>query len=100
MYGKSKIYRNLAVSTLHYVLMPESNASEFACLENNKEAILLAKKTERIAAIVPATPAKSLKTISLNNEMLPQKSTYFYPKLAGGMGGSQFSINIKYKGMS
>jgi uncharacterized protein (DUF1015 family) len=85
MPGKSKAYRNLAVSILHYVLMPEINASEFTYVENNKEAILLAQKTGKLAVIVPATPVKSLKVVSLNNEMLPQKSTSFYPKLVSGI---------------
>ncbi|MDR0820802.1 MAG: DUF1015 domain-containing protein [Endomicrobium sp.] len=85
MPGKSKAYRNLAVSALHYILMPEIDASEFTYVENDKEAVSLAQKTGRIAVIVPATPVKSLKTVSLNNEMLPQKSTYFYPKLASGI---------------
>ncbi|GHT09394.1 hypothetical protein AGMMS49532_07280 [Endomicrobiia bacterium] len=85
MPGKSKAYRDLAVNTLHYILMPKTDASEFAYVENDKEAVLLAQKTGRIAVIVPATTVKSLKTVSLNNEMLPQKSTYFYPKLASGI---------------
>ena len=85
MPGKSKTYRNLAVNTLHYILMPKIDASEFTYVENDKEAVLLAQKTGRIAVIVPTTPVKSLKTVSLNNEMLPQKSTYFYPKLASGI---------------
>ena len=85
MPGKSKAYRNLAVSALHYVLMPGIDASEFTYVKNDKEAMLLAQKTRRIAIIVPATTIESLKTVSLNNEMMPQKSTYFYPKLASGV---------------
>ena len=85
MSDKGKAYRNLAVSALHYVLMPKIDASEFVYVKNDKEAIALAKKTGKIAIIVPATPVSSLKAISLNNEMMPQKSTYFYPKLASGI---------------
>jgi uncharacterized protein (DUF1015 family) len=85
MPDKGKAYRNLAVSALHYLLMPCVNASEFTYVKNDKEAVLLAQKTDKIAIIVPATPVKSLKAISLNNEMMPQKSTYFYPKLASGI---------------
>lgn len=85
MPGKSKYYRNLAVSILHYVLMPQTEASEFVYVKSEKEAVLLAKKNKKIALIVPPTPVDSLKNISLNNEMMPQKSTYFYPKLASGI---------------
>ncbi|MDR2811937.1 MAG: hypothetical protein LBB06_02385, partial [Endomicrobium sp.] len=82
---KSKAYRNLAVSALHYVLMPNIEASEFSYVKDDKEAILLARKTGRMAIIVPPTPVQSLKAISLSNETMPQKSTYFYPKLASGI---------------
>lgn len=85
MPNKGKAYRNLAVSALHYILMPSIDAAEFTYVKSDKEAVLLAQKTGRIAIIVPATPVDSLKAISLNNEMMPQKSTYFYPKLASGM---------------
>ncbi|MDR1196578.1 MAG: DUF1015 domain-containing protein [Endomicrobium sp.] len=85
MPDKGKAYRNLAVSALHYVLMPGVDASEFIYVKDDKEAVVLAKKTGKIAVIVPATPVDSLQAISLSNEMMPQKSTYFYPKLASGI---------------
>ncbi|MDR3281593.1 MAG: DUF1015 domain-containing protein [Endomicrobium sp.] len=85
MPDKSKEYRNLAVSILHYLLVPDLSASNFIYVKNDKEAVFIAKKTNKIAVIVPAMPVEYLKNISLNNEVLPQKSTYFYPKLASGM---------------
>jgi uncharacterized protein (DUF1015 family) len=65
--------------------MPDIDASEFIYVKDDKEAILLARKTGKMAVIVPSTPVQSLKAISLNNETMPQKSTYFYPKLASGI---------------
>jgi uncharacterized protein (DUF1015 family) len=85
MPGKSKVYRSLAVAVLHYLLMPDVAASDFIYVKNDKEAVLIAKKTNKIAIIVPAVPIGHLKNISLSNEVLPQKSTYFHPKLASGM---------------
>jgi uncharacterized protein (DUF1015 family) len=85
MPGKSKAYRNLAVSALHYVLIPDIDASEFIYVKDDREAVLLARKTGKMAIILPSTPAQSLKAISLSNETMPQKSTYFYPKLASGI---------------
>jgi uncharacterized protein (DUF1015 family) len=85
MPDKCKEYRNLAVSALHNVLIPNVDAAEYVYVKDDKEAVVMAKKTGKIALIVPATPIKSLKAISLNNEMMPQKSTYFYPKLASGI---------------
>jgi uncharacterized protein (DUF1015 family) len=83
---KSKAYRNLAVSVLHYVLMPNIETSEFIYIKDDKEAVLLARKTGRMAIILPPISVQSLKAISLNNdETMPQKSTYFYPKLASGI---------------
>ncbi|MDR3071474.1 MAG: DUF1015 domain-containing protein [Endomicrobium sp.] len=85
MPGKSMAYRNLAVSILHYILMPRIEPSEFTYVKDDKKAILLARKTGKMAIIVPSTPIQSLKAISLSNEAMPQKSTYFYPKLASGI---------------
>jgi uncharacterized protein (DUF1015 family) len=85
MPDKCKVYRSLAVSVLHYLLVPNVVASDFTYVKNDKEAVLIAKKTNKIAIIVPAVPIEHLKNISLNNEVLPQKSTYFHPKLASGM---------------
>jgi uncharacterized protein (DUF1015 family) len=85
MPDKGKVYRSLAVSVLHYLLVPNVAASDFTYVKNDKEAVLIAKKTNKIAIIVPAVPIGHLRNISLNNEMLPQKSTYFHPKLASGM---------------
>ncbi|MDR1401036.1 MAG: DUF1015 domain-containing protein [Endomicrobium sp.] len=85
MPNNSKAYRNLAVSILHSVLIPNIDASEFIYVKNDKEAVLLAQKTGKIAIVVPPTPVESLKAISLNNEIMPQKSTYFYPKVASGI---------------
>ncbi|OEG69929.1 hypothetical protein ATZ36_07015 [Candidatus Endomicrobiellum trichonymphae] len=65
--------------------MSEIDASEFTYVENDKEAVLLVRETGRIVVIIQAMSVKSLKTVSLNNEMLPQKSTYFYPKIASGI---------------
>jgi uncharacterized protein (DUF1015 family) len=85
MPDKSRYYRNLAVSILHYVLTPGIDASDFTYVKNDKEAVILANKSKKIAFIVPPTPVEALKDISLNNEMMPQKSTYFYPKIASGI---------------
>lgn len=82
---KGKAYRNLGVSILHYILLPNVDASDFVYIKDEKEVIRRANKENKVAIIVPATPVKSLKEISFANEMMPQKSTYFYPKLASGL---------------
>jgi uncharacterized protein (DUF1015 family) len=39
----------------------------------------------QIALIVQPTPIHALEELGKHNEVMPQKSTYFYPKLATGM---------------
>jgi uncharacterized protein (DUF1015 family) len=78
-------YRNLGVSILHSILIPEVPADRYVYVKSEKEAVFLAKKTKKIAILVPATPVEAIKEIALNNETMPQKSTYFFPKLASGI---------------
>ena len=80
-------FRNLGVSILHNILIPKEQvaADKYIYVKDDKEAISLAKKTSKIAILVPATPVESIKEIALKNENMPQKSTYFFPKLASGI---------------
>lgn len=80
-------FRNLGVSILHNILIPKEqvSADKYIYIKDENEAVELAKKTNKIAIIVPATPVEAIKEIALNNENMPQKSTYFFPKLASGI---------------
>jgi uncharacterized protein (DUF1015 family) len=78
-------YRELAVSILHFILIPNVEAAQYTYVKSEKEAVALAKKTKTIAIMVPSTPIESLREIASAGEMMPQKSTYFYPKLASGI---------------
>lgn len=85
MPDKCQAYRNLGVSILHSILIPQIAADKYIYVKNDKEAVSLAKKTKKIAILVPATPVEAIKEIALKNETMPQKSTYFFPKLASGI---------------
>jgi len=85
MPDKCQAYRNLGVSILHSILIPEIAADKYIYVKSDKEAVSLAKKTKKIAILVPATPVEAIKEIALQNETMPQKSTYFFPKLASGI---------------
>ncbi|MDR0890529.1 MAG: DUF1015 domain-containing protein [Endomicrobium sp.] len=85
MPNKSESYRNLAVNILHNILVPNIEASKYVYCKNDKDALLFAQKTGKMAIIFPSIPMQYLKNISLSNEIMPQKTTYFYPKLASGM---------------
>jgi uncharacterized protein (DUF1015 family) len=42
-------------------------------------------KTSQIALLLKSTPLNALEQLGHHNEVMPQKSTYFFPKLATGM---------------
>ncbi|HKQ50652.1 MAG TPA: DUF1015 domain-containing protein [Phycisphaerae bacterium] len=50
-----------------------------------QEAIADARAQAGIAALMPATRMDELREICLAGELMPQKSTYFFPKLATGL---------------
>ena len=39
----------------------------------------------QIALLLKSTPLGALEQLAMHGEVMPQKSTYFYPKLATGM---------------
>ena len=41
--------------------------------------------TYQIALLLQSTPLHALEELGKQNEVMPQKSTYFFPKLATGM---------------
>jgi uncharacterized protein (DUF1015 family) len=42
-------------------------------------------KSYQAALIIKPTPLRALEDLGKTGEVMPQKSTYFYPKLATGM---------------
>jgi uncharacterized protein (DUF1015 family) len=93
--GTSAAWRGLAVSILHEgVLKPLLDITE-AKLDarthvdytaDQGEAVRLAREQRYQAAflIAPTTP-EELRTVVEGGELLPQKSTHFYPKLLDGL---------------
>ena len=100
---KPQAWRDLDVALIQYVIV------EGVCQPklNNGEAIKWAfphtitevdnigkgaetgagggKNFAQLAVIVLPTPLKAVKDISRANQLMPQKSTFFYPKLATGL---------------
>jgi uncharacterized protein (DUF1015 family) len=85
MPDKCAAYRELGVSILHSLLFAGVDPAAITYLKDEKEAAALAKKTCRIAVIVPPTPMKAIEDIALAGQVMPQKSTYFFPKVATGI---------------
>jgi uncharacterized protein (DUF1015 family) len=87
--------RELEVSTLHHLVLehilglsPEQQTSgETIRYSQDEEAVLqaLEKEDYQAAFILNATKSADILTIAGSGETMPQKSTYFYPKLISGL---------------
>ena len=91
----SEYYRNLDVSVLHSMILEKyfgidkenmANQKNLVYTRSYEEAVESVKKGEfQCSFIINATKIRQIKDISLNNEKMPQKSTYFWPKLVTGI---------------
>jgi uncharacterized protein (DUF1015 family) len=87
--------RELDVSTLHLLVLehilgmtPEQQVSgETIRYSQDEEAVLqaLEKEDYQAAFILAATKKEEIQAIVAGGEKMPQKSTYFYPKLSSGL---------------
>ncbi|HKY08061.1 MAG TPA: DUF1015 domain-containing protein [Candidatus Binatia bacterium] len=87
--------RELDVSTLHLLILghilgmaPEQQESgDTIRYSQDEEAVLQALEKEDFQAgfILTATKAEEIQAIVAGGEKMPQKSTYFYPKLPSGL---------------
>jgi uncharacterized protein (DUF1015 family) len=93
--GTSAAWRRLAVSILHEGLLRPLLGIDDAMLEAGTHVDYTADQDDAIAAarpgryqaaflIAPTTPAE-LQAVVRGGELLPQKSTHFYPKLLDGL---------------
>ncbi len=93
--GTSRAWRELAVSILHEGILKSLLGITDEMLEakthvdytaDQAEAVTLAREGKYQAAflIAPTTP-EELQTVVRGGELLPQKSTHFYPKLLDGL---------------
>jgi uncharacterized protein (DUF1015 family) len=93
--GTSRAWRELAVSVLHEGLLkpllditdPKLDAKTHVDYTADRaEAIALAQdgKCQAAFLIAPTTPAE-LQAVVRGGELMPQKSTHFYPKLLDGL---------------
>jgi uncharacterized protein (DUF1015 family) len=85
----SDFYNNLDVVVLNKLIFQELlsiDASQVEFIKDETEAIE-AVNSGQFNAVFFLSPTKveHIKTIALNNERMPPKSTYFYPKLLSGL---------------
>jgi uncharacterized protein (DUF1015 family) len=92
--GQSPAWRNLDVAILQRYLLDEILAPKFAggrelikgyTADLNAIVPQTDGKQYQIALILRPTPLHALEELGKHGEVMPQKSTYFFPKLATGM---------------
>ena len=92
---RSAAWRNLDVAIVQYLLVEQICEPAFCgagkgvtwrfphTLAELREAT--AGRNHQLGVVMQATPLASIRLICRANELMPQKSTFFYPKLATGM---------------
>ncbi len=88
---RSEAWRALDVAYLHRYLITELARGlelNVRYVKSADDARALAREEKGVALLLNATPMEHLRGVSEAGELMPQKSTYFYPKLATG-----FTIN-------
>ncbi len=97
---KSSAYCELDVSILHTLILDKVFGIDMENMANQKnlvytkfseEAISVVKtKNANCSFLLNGTKVRQIKEVSLKNEKMPQKSTYFYPKLITGLVINKF----------
>jgi uncharacterized protein (DUF1015 family) len=92
---KSEAYRGLDVSVLHSLILERllgidrenmANQKNLAYTRSMEEAIASVKNGEsQCAFLLNPTRVQEIRDIAAAGEKMPQKSTYFYPKLITGL---------------
>jgi len=90
---QSPAWRSLDVAVLQRYLLDEIIAPKFAAGQPAKgytaDSAAVAGLTDgtkyQISLLLKNTPLPALEALGKTNEVMPQKSTYFFPKLATGM---------------
>jgi len=92
---KPKSYRHLDVTVLHTLIMEKclgidkenmAGAKNLLYTRDIDEAVKQAQSEDvDCVFLLNATKIHQIKDVSLDNEKMPQKSTYFYPKLVTGI---------------
>ncbi len=85
-------WRALDMAYLHRYLIDEllharrgSDDPNVRFVKSEEAALRTARQENGVALLVKATPMEHLRTVSEAGELMPQKSTYFYPKLVTGL---------------
>ncbi|MEG2668887.1 MAG: DUF1015 domain-containing protein, partial [Oscillospiraceae bacterium] len=98
--GKSDAYKHLDVTILHTLILEKYFGIDAENMADQKNLFYTRDEHEAIQAVkdgeyqcsflINATKVSDIKEISLANEKMPQKSTYFWPKLVTGIVINKF----------
>ena len=91
--NRTPAWRRLALAFLHaYVLdrlvTPQlcgGQATEIKYIKADEEAITTARAVRGTAFLLQPTTMEELRAVCSAGDLMPQKSTYFFPKLASGL---------------
>ena len=97
---KSSAYCELDVSVLHTLILDKVFGIDMENMANQKNLIYTKYANDAVSSVksgdancsflLNGTKVRQIKEVSLNNEKMPQKSTYFYPKLITGIVINKF----------
>lgn len=98
--GKSDAYLDLDVSVLHTLILDKVFGIDMQNMAAQKNLFYTKFAKEAVESVdsgeyqcsffLNATKVRQIKDVSLANEKMPQKSTYFYPKIITGLVMNKF----------
>lgn len=90
--GAPAAWSHLDVALLHHLLLPQlangqsADAWRITYTQDAREAVQWARgREDRLAFLLNPVPVGRIQEVALQGHRLPQKSTYFYPKLLSGL---------------
>ena len=97
---KSMAYRHLDVNVLHKLILEKHLGIDEENMKNQKNLVYMREASDAVAAVkdgkyqcaflINPTKVSEIREIASANEKMPQKSTYFWPKLVTGLVINKF----------
>lgn len=87
---QSAAWRQMGVAVLHSYILPRivqgaGAAPSVQYIKNSADAVDLTTQSQGCSFLLQANTMQELRDVSAAGDLMPQKSTFFYPKLASGM---------------
>jgi len=83
--AQNAAYKNLDVYMLHKFILPKVKKRDDIVYTHSMDEAIKMSKGGRVSFILHPTPLKGVFNMARKGHRLPQKSTYFYPKLLSGI---------------